>query len=198
MVPQKFKILQNYPFAKLDPPIILVEGCKEYDGVIGDPPGVMHKGIDYVRKKKDEYLPFEVFAAHDGEAFWSISERGWGIFASVRLVIGDYRLETFYVHLDKVNEKLVRLPEDKKVTVKFIPVKAGEWLGTAGVTGNTNNIIQLHFEMHRKNLKTGEREILDPYGVYDRASSGKYPQPGESLKGLSHTFSSENPGFAKG
>jgi len=51
--------------------------------------------------------------------------------------------------------------------------------------------------MHRKNLKTGKRKVLDPYGVYDRASSGKYPQPGESLKGLNHYFTSNNPQFAK-
>ena len=51
--------------------------------------------------------------------------------------------------------------------------------------------------MQRKDLKTNERTVIDPYGVYDKVSSGKYPQPGESLKGLEHYFATDEPDFAK-
>ncbi len=53
------------------------------------------------------------------------------------------------------------------------------------------------FETIYKNLKTGERKIIDPYGVYSRASSGRYPKPGESLSGLPHYFTSDNPKFVR-
>lgn len=195
MVPKKQKILQNYPFEKLNPPVILVEGCKAYDGAIGDEPGKPHKGIDFVRKKGKQYLSFDVFSSQDGKAFQGLSET-WGKFVSVRQEINEIRLDTIYVHLDEVNPKIPVLP-GKDVEIEFVLIKAGEWLGTAGITGNTKGITQLHWEMHRKNLKTGKRKVLDPYGVYDRASSGKYSQPGESLKGLSHYFASNNPKFAK-
>lgn len=190
------KFLQSYPFKKLNPPVTLVEGCKEYDGVIGDPPGAKHNGIDYVRKKGKRYLSFNIFASDDGEAFQGVSKT-WGNFVNVRKMIGGFRFETIYVHLDKVNPKIVFLPKDKKIKIKFTKIKVGEWLGTAGITGNTNGIIQLHFEIQRKNLKTEKRKIIDPYGIYDKASSGKYSQPGESLKGLNHYFTSDNPKFSK-
>jgi len=44
MIPENEKILTNYPFAKLEPPIKLVEGLGGYDGTIGDEPGGEHKG----------------------------------------------------------------------------------------------------------------------------------------------------------
>jgi len=195
MVPKKEKILQCYPFEKLNPPVVLVEGCKAYDGAIGDKPGKRHKGIDYIRKKGELFLSFDVFSSQDGKAFQGLSET-WGKFVSVRQEINGIRLDTIYVHLDKVNPKIPVLPS-KNVEIEFMPIRAGEWLGIAGITGNTRGITQLHWEMHRKNLKTGKRKVFDPYGVYKRTSSGKYPQPGESLKGLSHYFASDNPQFAK-
>ena len=196
MIPKQQKILKNYPFEKLKPPVLLVEGYKEYDGVIGDEPGKLHQGIDYVRRKGKEFLSFDVFSVHPGEAFQAVSE-SWGNLVNVRLKIGNVRFETIYIHLDKINPKIPFLPKDKKAKIKFLKVGAGEWLGTAGRTGNTGGIIQLHLEMHQKDLKTEERKIIDPYGVYARASSGRYPKPGESLSGLAHYFTSDNPKFVK-
>lgn len=196
MVPESEKILKNYPFEKLKPPVLLVEGFGAYNGVLRDEPGKPHNGIDYVRKKGDEFISFDVFSCHEGEAFQAISE-SWGKLVNVRLVVDDVRFETICVHLDRLSPKIPFLPKDKKVKIKFAKIRAGEWLGTAGTTGNTGGIIQLHLEMHRKDLKTEERKIIDPYGIYARASSGRYPQPGESLKGLDHYFTSDNPPFVK-
>jgi murein DD-endopeptidase MepM/ murein hydrolase activator NlpD len=194
------KILQNYPFEKLDPPVILVEGLGGYDGAIGDERGGEHKGIDYVRKVDREYVSFDVFATNDGEAFWGISDKGWGYFVNLRKVIGDTRFETIYVHLEpgSINPKIPQLPVDKE-KIQFAKLETGEKIRRAGNTGNTgkDKIIQLHFEMQIKDLKTNDRKVVDPYGLYAKASSGKYPQPGKSLKGLNHYFISDEPNFAK-
>lgn len=196
MVPESEKIFKNYPFEKLEPPVELIEGCREYDGTIGDGPGKSHNGIDYVRRKGKKFLSFDVFSCHEGEAFQAVSE-SWGKLVNVRQKVGNIRFETIYVHLDRVSPKIPFLPKDKKVKIKFVKVRAGEWLGTAGTSGNTGGVIQLHLEMHRKDLKTGKREAIDPYGVYARVSSGRYPQPGESLAGLNHYFTSDNPLFVR-
>jgi len=199
MIPENEKILTNYPFAKLEPPIKLVEGLGGYDGTIGDEPGGEHKGIDYVRKVDGEYVSFDVYATNDGEAFWGISDKGWGYFVNLRMVVGDTRFETIYVHLEpsSINPKIPQIPTDGG-KIDFVRLKAGERIGKAGNTGNTGKykIIQLHFEMQRKDLKTNERTVIDPYGLYAKVSSGKYPQPGESLKGLDHYFVSDEPEFA--
>lgn len=192
MTPKREKILKNYPFEKLEPPVLLVEGFSAYNGVLRDEPGKPHNGIDYVRKKGDEFISFDIFSCHKGEAFQAISE-SWGNLVNVRKRVGNIRFETIYIHLDKINPKIPFLSKDKKEKIKFAKIRAGEWLGTAGKTGWAQGIIQLHLEMHRKDLKTRERKIIDPYGVYARASSGRYPQPGESLKGLDQYFTSDNP-----
>lgn len=194
------KILQNYPFEKLEPPVELVEGLGGYDGTIGDEQGVEHKGVDYVRKVNGEYVSFDIFTTNDGEAFWGISEKGWGHFVNLRKVVGNLRFETIYVHLEpgSINPKIPQMPTDGS-ELKFSHLEAGEIVGKAGNTGNTGKykIIQLHFEMQIKNLETNERKVVDPYGVYDKVSSGKYPQPGQSLKGLDHYFPSDNPDFIR-
>lgn len=200
MVPQEEKILENYPFEKLNPPIILVEGLGGYDGVIGDEPGAEHKGIDYVLKTGEEYASFHVYATHEGEAFFGESEKGWGTFVNLRKTTpnGKIRFESLYVHLDTVNPKIPKLTPDGTER-QYIHLQAGEYLGTAGNTGNTGKykIIQLHFELQRKDLETNERKVIDPYGVYEKVSSGKYPQPGHLLTGLDHYFSTDNPGLMK-
>lgn len=193
MIPENEKVLINYPFEKLEPPVILVEGLGGYDGTIGDEPGGEHKGIDYVRKIDGEYVSFDVFTTNDGEAFWGISEKGLGHFVNLRKVVGDKRIETIYVHLEPgtINQKIPQMPTDGS-PIQFAHLEAGEIVGKAGNTGNTGKykIIQLHFEMQRKDLATNERKVIDPYGVYDKVSSGKYPQPGQSLNGLDHYFTS--------
>ncbi len=191
------KILKCYPFIKEDPPVVLVEGFEAYDGVIGDQPGAPHKGIDFVRQnKKGKYISFDVFSCHDGETFQGLS-KSWGKFVSIRKRASkNKRMDTIYTHFKKVNSEIPFFSKDKEKK-KGLEIKTGEYLGKAGTTGKTNRIIQLHFELLEKNLKKKQLTKIDPYGIYKKASSGEYPQPGESLKGLRHYWAMDNPPFAK-
>src|SRR5437870_10703525 len=96
------KFLLNYPFS--DSTIQLVEGFAAYDGVLNDPIGAPHKGIDYV-KKGEVLLGFEVFAMHDGLAYQGLSE-SWGKFVSVRTVVESIAYDTIYAHLSHVDETI--------------------------------------------------------------------------------------------
>lgn len=185
------KILKCYPFIKEDPPVVLVEGFEAYDGVIGDQPNTPHKGIDFVRQnKKGRYVSFDIFSTQDGEAFQGLS-KSWGKFVSISKVT----MTTIYAHLREVNSKIPFFKRQKKKN--GLKIKAGYYLGKAGITGKTNRIIQLHFELLEKNLKKKQINKIDPYGIYKKASSGKYPQPGENLKGLKHYWAKDNPPFVE-
>ena len=188
------KFLENYPFS--DSRVKLVEGFSAYDGVIGDTPGELHKGIDYVLVVNDVYLPFAVTSMHDGMAFHGTSET-WGEFVIIYKTISNKRYSTIYAHLDAVSSKIPRqfLEENGKrfLNENGLTMRAGEFIGTAGTTGLTNGIAQLHLELHEKDLKTGLNRKLDPYSVDDRASSGRYPQPGQSLSGLNHFWNNDQP-----
>lgn len=194
------KILKCYPFKFniLYPPVLLVEGFKEYDGLLGDKPGDPHRGIDYARiDEKGRCLSFEVFSVHDGFVFQGISKRGWGRYVIIYKLVGKYlRYATVYAHLRKIDEKIPIHPEEGEPKTKGLPVKEGRFLGRTGISGWTKRKIQLHFELHLKNLKTNQRRKLDPYGIYDRYISGKYPQPGESLRRCEHYWTSNKPPFA--
>lgn len=200
------KILEYYPFSLFEPPVVLIEGFLSYDGNLKDVPGDPHKGIDYVRKVDEKFISFDVFSSHDGEAFQGLSET-WGKFVVIRKKISkNIRYDTIYAHLKKIDETIPPLPrknnkdmwpERSPLKPKGNTIKAGVWLGVAGATGNTKGIIQLHFELHRVDLKNDTREKIDPYGLNLRWSSGKYPQPGESLKVLSHFWKNDLPDFAK-
>ena len=61
------KIFKCWPFKLLTPPVQLVEGFEAYDGVLKDPAGTPHKGIDYVRWRDGSFISFEVFSMHEGE-----------------------------------------------------------------------------------------------------------------------------------
>jgi murein DD-endopeptidase MepM/ murein hydrolase activator NlpD len=189
------KLLQFYPFS--DPRIRIAEGFAAYDGNLNDPVGALHRGIDYVLNVNGHYLPFNVFAMHDGRAYRGTSQT-WGSFVAIQHEVprAHVRFDTVYAHLDEVDESIPVLEDTDKENRSIgarKEVRSGDRVGRAGTTGSTNDIVQLHVELHRKDLESGEWEKLDPYGVYDRFSSGKYPQPGESLKGFDHAWASDRP-----
>lgn len=186
------KLLECYPFPLLDQPVELIEGFAVYDGNLNDIVGAPHKGIDYVRRENGQLIAFPVCAMHAGRAVrgWSVS---WGKFVRVRKIV-DHQLlyDTLYAHLATVADDI---PDLRNPEAAGLPVTAGSQLGMAGTTGDTKGLIQLHIELHRL---TDRLLKLDPYGLNDRFSSGKYPQPGQSLTGLSHYWVNDDPPFAKG
>lgn len=211
-------ILINWPFAKTEPPVKITEGWI-YRGSIGDVKGDMHKAVDFVcQKENGEYIPFDIYSMHDGVAFQSEVE-SWGPFVLIRKQIDKtHWIDTLYGHLDNIPSSIPKLeksedggaifpeeaPADKK-PVGF-PIKAGTLIGTAGNKGWTHGIIHLHFELQihvpeTESLGLGKR---DPFGIYDYESreiepgttKEFYPQPGSSLKGLPHYFTSDDPPFA--
>lgn len=186
------KILECYPFKLTDPTVELIEGFSEYDGNLKDKPGDLHNGIDYVRRKGDKFVSFEVYSCHDGETHQGLSKT-WGKFVTIKKMISkNLRYYTIYAHLSKVNPNIPLLPENKdRERPKGLKVRSGFLLGRSGITGRTNRLIQLHFELHK--IKGDKREKIDPYGLNLRFSSGKYPQPGQSLSKLSHYWTSNNP-----
>ena len=186
------KFLRCYPFS--DPGVRLVEGFSTYDGNLGDTPGSSHKGIDYVLRKGGRFAGFDVFAMHDGDAYQGIS-KSWGKFVALRVVAGRTVFTTVYAHLRLVAPH-IPLRRDKTNGLTAV-VQAGDLLGRAGTTGTTRRIVQLHLELHETDTKNDWKKI-DPYGVNDRQSSGKYPQPGALLAGLPHFWISDDPPLAQG
>lgn len=190
-----YPLLACYPFA--DTRVQLVEGFAAYDGVLKDEPGTPHKGIDYVVRRGEAFLPFNVYAMHDGVALQGVSAT-WGNFVAIYASpLGDGRqLKTIYAHLDGINPDMPSFAKDGSA-LDGMRIPMGTMLGRAGVSGSTNGIPQLHLELHEKDLQqvTTKR---DPYGVYDRASSGRYPQPGKPLHGLDHAWVSDTPSYASG
>lgn len=177
--------LRNYPFS--DSRARLVEGFAAYDGILNDTPGAPHRGIDYVLRLRGRYLPFDVHAMHAGRARQGCS-RTWGKFVIVSAKDGDEYYDTLYAHLDAIPKTIPPLTASAPASI-LLP--AGAYLGRAGTSGDTKGIPQLHIELHL--LNDGQREKLDPYGVYDRASSGRYPQPGNTLAGLEHAWTTDVP-----
>jgi len=191
------KILHCYPFS--DKRVRLVEGFASYDGVIGDEPGAPHKGIDFVLQIDGSCQIFDVHAAHDGIAFRGYSE-SWGSFVTIHATVGRNRYTTIYAHLADIDSSIapqvVEQGGTKIRNEQGTEVFASQRLGAAGASGLTHGIEQLHFELHEKDLAADTSRKLDPYGLYDRASSERYPQPGYSLAGLDHCWLSDHPSFA--
>lgn len=218
-------VLMNWPFEKMDPPVKLTEGWI-YTGAIQDEKGAMHKALDFTRMVSGSYVSFPVYSMGIGYAYQGEVE-SWGKFVLVRVYIGNDNLgnqfhpdrpphwvDVLYAHLDGIPEKFPRLksvnggaqfPEETPTGEKpptGALIKEGDFLGNAGISGDTHNIPQLHVELH---LRGPEMESLglgkrDPLGIYDyaeREGVRKYPQPGDSLKGYPHWFASDNPEFAK-
>lgn len=186
------KFLESYPFKNLG--VTIAEEFSVYDGNLRDVPGKPHGGIDYVLKKNGEFASFEVYTMFEGHARFGVSG-SWGKYFVISKFLDKFQYDCVYAHLDNITEEIQKyaiIQGDKD----FI-IPSGYCLGWTGTTGNTKNIRQLHLELHEKNLLTGERRKLDPYGVYDRLASNKYPQPGKSLRGLNHFWVSDEPKFAK-
>ncbi len=189
--------LAHYPFSLVEPNIVVAEGFAAYDGYLGDTRGEYHKGIDYVRKRGNSFLPFEVYTIHHGEAWRGEGSETWGEFVIVRRTLTPtLRYYTIYAHLEHVPKHIPLRPREPGVEVAGAPVRAGEYVGLAGNTGNTKGVPQLHLELHEENLAEGTWLKLDPYGVYSTKSSRSYPDPGTSLEGLEHYWVSDTPRYA--
>lgn len=187
------KYLNYYPFSKNDG-IQIAEGYSEYDGNLFDKPGEIHWGIDYVKKVDEDYVSFMVYASHSGTAVKGYGKT-WGNFVVVRFRDGNGAgFNTLYSHLKDIPKNIPFYVSDFN-NDKGVEVGAGDFIGNAGTTGNTKGLNQLHFELQ---VVSGDSIYrVDPYGVYDRLSSGKYRQPGQSLIGLRHYWVNNLPDFAK-
>lgn len=185
------KFLERYPFKQLSPAVELVEGFSVYDGVLGDMPGAPHRGIDYVQKKGQQFVPFDVYSMHEGVAWRGIGTT-WGNYVMIEKIASSrLRYYTIYAHLSDVP---YTIPLRGRAG---LPMVAGTFIGKANATGVLNGIPQLHLELQKRDMVTGLWTKLDPYGVYERASSKRYPQPGITLKGLPHFWFSDTPPFVK-
>ncbi|HRY60149.1 MAG TPA: hypothetical protein P5096_02090 [Patescibacteria group bacterium] len=157
------------------------------------------------------FIPFGVHTTHDGWAVWG-EEESFGNFVMIcSMIEADSFYLTVYAHLQVIAQEngLFFMPKYKPKKRKVfwpeeplddgIPLIAGTYLGDAGTTGWTNNLVQLHFELHefKRVGRKWERKKIDPYGVYDDIDSGKYPQPGQSLSFCpNHFWASDTPSFA--
>lgn len=174
-----------YPFSL--PSIMLAEGFSAYDGVLGDAPNTPHKGIDYVfQDGTGTYFSFAVFAMHDGFASQGTSE-SWGNFVAIHASPSAHgmRFASIYAHLSEIPSTILK---DEKAWIR-----AGSFLGQAGTSGWAHGIPQLHLEIHASQEGTEDFKKIDPYGLYERYSSGRYRQPGHSLQGLPHLWTSDMP-----
>jgi murein DD-endopeptidase MepM/ murein hydrolase activator NlpD len=186
------KFIERYPFRQLSPAIELIEGFSAYDGALQDVPGAAHHGIDFVVRKRKAFVPFEVYAAHEG-VVWQGTGPSWGNYVMIEKVASArVRYYTIYAHLSDIP---VHIPQ--RASRYGLPIVAGTFLGKAGTSGDTKGNPQLHFELQHRDMVTGKWTRIDPYGVYDRASSKRYPQPGKTLMGLPHFWLSDAPRFAQ-
>lgn len=189
-------VLENYPFALENPPVTIIEGFEAYDGYLLDKPGDFHWAIDYVKNDNGNFMPFAVYSAHGGTAFQGYGKT-WGKFVVIRMrnENGD-GFNTLYSHLENVPIYLPYMSSDIDNS-KGIEINAMTYIGDAGQSGNTKGINQLHFELHKVSGAEKRTVRIDPYGLYLRYSSGKYPQPGNTLFGLQHYWKNNEPGFVE-
>lgn len=199
---ERMKILKCYPFERSALMVELVETFGGYTGTLGDDPTKVHRGTDYIWKNEiGVFAPFKVFSAHDGIAFQGKSN-SWGNFVKVYKDIGKHIISTIYAHLRDIPGNIPILPETKKERKnrKGLKIKPDEFLGNAWTSGWTNGIPQLHFELQIKEIgskgEEGKWQKFDPYGIKKKIDCKEYPQPGQSLSGLEHYWTSDNPRFA--
>jgi hypothetical protein len=183
-------LLENYPFKNIG--IEVAEGFVVSKNNPRSALGGLPNGIDYILKKQEEYVSFEVFSMYEGHIRFGVSQK-WGKFFVISKTLGSFQYDTVYAHLDFINEDIQKYAIIHGDMDFIIPGKY--FLGMCGKTGDTKKIRQLHIELHEKNVLTGERKKLDPYGIYDRLSSGKYPKPGELLNKLPHAWVEDYPEF---
>lgn len=151
-----------------------------------------HYAIDYVKGiGKGRWVTFDVLAAAEGEAkyvgYFPKSKEGrynYGHLVQVRHPYYDSagnQFYTLYAHLSEVSGKLAILSEDGKlVSLGWVPVERGEYLGKAGESGAEGSGIHLHFEVQvSESLAKSRQTRVDPYGIYAKVEPGKsgYPYP---------------------
>lgn len=195
------KLLKCYPFPRLKPAVALIEGFAAYDGHLGDEVGKVHKGIDYVRRAgKERFLPFTVHATHDGEAWQGVSN-SWGKFAAIRFRYSSVlQFWTVHAHLEKLFLALPAIPPGKPLSDlgSGMHLRAGDKLGVAGITGDTKNIIQLHFELIQitHSLRGAVEQKSSTLTGYITASAlASTPSPAKPSTGCSITGWTVNPGL---
>lgn len=190
------QFLSHYPFGD-NLGIELAEGFSAYMGKLNDEKGQRHGGIDYAHFiNKDITTKFTVYGSHGGQAFQGQND-SWGTYVMVFDVNMNYR--SVYAHLDPftITKQIPLLPGQPggSQTLVGLAIEPGFRLGEAGVSGDTKNMPQLHFEVIYKDSETKTYYKLDPYGLY--ATTGRYPQPGNSLNKLPHLWVTDNPKFGK-
>jgi len=182
------RLFENYPFKNTG--MTVAEGFLAYSGNLRTVPGMPHGGIDYVLKKGDEFASFEIFSMYEGSVKFGVSDK-YGKFFSISKIEGDFLYETVYAHIDNIPDDILKyaiIQGDKD----FI-IPAAYPLGWAA--RDSKNIRHLHVELHQKNLLSGVRRKLDPYGLYEKFLNNNYPQPGESLKNYDHVWVDDDPLF---
>lgn len=194
------KILRCYPFKNRL--VKIAETYGGYVGNLGDDPEKPHQGTDYVWKNElGVFAPFEVFSTHEGVAFKGESN-SWGNFVKIYTLVEKEKVATVYAHLKDIPKNIPTLFKGKKIRKKKegLMVKPGDFLGVAWKSGWAKGCPQLHFELHLtevdKETKEEKLKKLDPYGIYEKIDCKKYPQPGESLEGLEHFWTTDSPPFA--
>ncbi len=160
---QGVKQVLTAPFA--DPGINLQQGVLYHPDVGGGPH--LGGGIDYVKgaiNDGNNWLPFEVLAAHGGTAVYTEGSTGNGNYVAITLdqpgSEPDY--QTIYAHLE-----WSPLPVGTQVVVN-----QGDFIGITGITGNANGKNHLHFVFKVNGTP------VDPYDVNNNRDY--YPENGGS------------------
>ena len=175
------QLLENFPFQNI--------GISVTPSMVG---GVF-SGVDYFWKRGDQYASFPVYTMYEGDVVFGVTQI-LGKYFIVSKTVGEYRYETVYAQLDHIDgnlQKYAIIQGDKDF---MVPAKY--FLGMSGTAGSGLGLRKLHIELYEKNLRTGERKLIDPYGIFG-VSQRKYLQPGLSLAECHHVWITDKPNFVK-
>lgn len=135
-----------------------------------------HQAIDYIKGTLDAtstWRGFPVVAAADGRACGEmLGHNGCvvrpGIMGNrvmIRHKVNGVVFFTFYNHLQWIASSIPLGDKHNRVTVK-----RGQVIGYAGSSGDTPDLIHLHFQ-----LLDAHMQPVDPYGIY--GNRAQYPDP---------------------
>jgi len=142
-----------------------------------------HRGIDYRKGQSDPstWVSFSVLAAAHGRAI-ATQSKDYGKLVYIAHDTIDAQSPRFYSLYGHLASSADGIPyKDKKDVLvdiangdfaSWAEVDAGHEVGSAGKTGLSNNVIHLHFEVHRGGWAQSK---TDPYDIYDTRSA--YPTP---------------------